>query len=172
MAFEIMIPDFTAEEYDSSDAPYAWLYKHRNNKFLLKQLTDKLKKKAGALGYKGFVATFEAYCESMTAQSGEIPGRAAKFDGQPIELLSGEYICDEKGVRVLDKFGYEQTVCPHPILPIRRLENVDSGEERMEIAYKKGFAWRTITAEKTTVSSSSKILDLAAYGVVVNSENA
>lgn len=172
MAKEIMIPDFTAEQYDSSDAPYAWLYKHRKNKFLLKQLTDKLKKKAGALGYKGFVATFEAYCESMAAKSGEVQGRAAKFDGQPIELMSGEYICDEKGVRVLDKFGYEQMVCPHPILPIRRLENVDSGEERMEIAYKKGCIWRTIIVEKTIISSSSKILDLAAYGVIVNSENA
>ena len=42
----------------------------------------------------------------------------------------------------------------------------------MEIAYKKGLLWRTIIVEKTTISSSSKILDLAAYGVIVNSENA
>lgn len=172
MTKEIIIPDFTAEEYDSSDAPYEWLYEHRNNKFLLRRLTNKMKEKAGALGYKGFVGMFDAYCESRASKNGEITGRATEFDGQPIELLSGEYICDERGVRVLDKFGYEQTVCPHPIMPIRRLQNVDSGEERMEIAYKKGFMWRTIIVEKTTISSSNKILELAAYGVVVNSENA
>lgn len=172
MTKEIIIPDFTAEEYDSSDAPYEWLYEHRNNKFLLRRLTNKMKEKAGALGYKGFVGMFDAYCESRASKSGEITGRATEFDGQSIELLSGEYICDERGVRVLDKFGYEQTVCPHPIMPIRRLQNVDSGEERMEIAYKKGFMWRTIIVEKTTISSSNKILELAAYGVVVNSENA
>lgn len=172
MTNEIAIPDFTKEEYESSDRPYEWLYKNRKNKFLLKQLTKKMKEKAGQAGVKGFIGLFNAYCESMAASHGESLERATSFDGQPMELLSGEYICDEKGVRVLDKFGYEQMVCPHPILPIRRLENVDSGEERMEIAYKKGFGWRTIIVEKTTISSSSKILDLAAYGVVVNSENA
>jgi len=169
---EISIPEYTAEEYASSDKPYEWLYAHRKNKFLLKQLTQRMKDQAGKLGVKSFVGLFNAYCESMAASRGESLERATLFDGQPAELLSGEYVCDEKGVRVIDKFGYEQMVCPHPILPIQRLENVDSGEERMEIAYKKGLLWRTIIVEKTTISSSSKILDLAAYGVIVNSENA
>jgi len=172
MANEIMIPDFTLEEYEDSEAPFAWLYQHKDNKFLLRQLTNKLKKKAGAVGYQGFVAAFEAYCESRSTKGGVPAGRSIDFDGQPLDLDSAGYICDEKGVRVLDKFGYEMTVCPHPILPIRRLVNVDSNEERMEIAYKKGAYWRTIIVEKDVVSSSSSILKLASYGIVVNSENA
>lgn len=172
MPNELAIPEFTAEEYASSHIPYEWLYKHRQNKFLLKQLTQQMKAKAGALGVKGFIGLFNAYCESMAKQSGEMLERATQFDNQPLELMSGDYICDENGVRVLDKFGYESMVCPHPIMPIRRLINVDSEEERIEIAYKKGYIWRSIIVEKSTLSSSSKILELAAYGVIVTAENA
>ena len=65
MTNEIAIPEFTAEEYASSHRPYEWLYERRHNKFLLKQLTQQMKAKAGALGVKGFIGLFNAYCESM-----------------------------------------------------------------------------------------------------------
>lgn len=172
MSNEIEIPEFSLYEYESSSKPYEWLYAKKNDKFLLKQLTQRMHKLAGAVGYKGFVSTFNAYCESMAAQRGETLERATSFNDQPIELITGDYICDERGVRMLDKFGYESVVCPHPIMPIRRLTNVDFGDERMELAYRKGNSWRTIVVEKSVLSSNSKILDLAAFGVVVNSENA
>ena len=59
---------------------------------------------------------------------------STQFDGQDMELFSGEYICDETGVFVHDKFGYEQNICRHPIMPIQRLCNVDSREERLKLA--------------------------------------
>lgn len=172
MGQEIVIPEYTAAEYAESDIPYQWLYAHRKNKFLLKQLTQRMKERAGALGVKGFIGLFNAYCESMAASRGESLERTTDFEGQPTELLTGSYICDERGVRLLDKFGYETVVCPHPIMPARRLINVDSGEERMEIAYKKGLFWRSIIVEKAVLASSNRILELAAYGVAVTSENA
>ena len=89
-----------------------------------------------------------------------------------MELFSGEYICDENGVFVTDKYGYEQTICRHPIMPVQRLCNIDSGEERLKIAYKKGRVWRSIIVEKSVIASSSSILQLAANGIMVNSENA
>lgn len=169
---ELVIPDYTLDEYKQSDAPYAWLYEHRNNKFMLKRLTQILKEKAGSLGFKGFVGMFNAYCETMATRDGIPTDRVTDFDGQPFQLVSGEYICTDSGVAILDKFGYEVAVCPHPIMPIRRLVNVDSGEERLEIAYRKGSIWRTAIVEKSVLASSQKILDLAAYGVIVTSENA
>ena len=33
-----IIPDFTAEQYYNSSEPYEWLYKYKNDKFLMKQL--------------------------------------------------------------------------------------------------------------------------------------
>jgi hypothetical protein len=50
--------------------------------------------------------------------------------------------------------------------------NIDNGEERLEIAYKKGRTWRSIIAEKSVIASSSAILQLAAFGIMVDSDNA
>ena len=172
MSNEIMIPAFSAEDYTNTEKPYEWLYQHRNNKFLLKQLRMRMQEQAGSVGVRGFVALFNAYCESMAARDGVVTGRVTEFDGQPMELLSGEYICVDPTVSIMDKFGYSTIVCRHPIMPVRRLVNIDSGEERLEIAYKKGKIWRGIVVEKSVLASSTKILDLAAVGIFVNSDNA
>lgn len=168
----IEIPDFTAEQYYNSSEPYAFLYNFREDKFLLKQLTQQMKARAGAVGVKCFVALFDAYCEMQAKQQGIVYENSTQFDGQEVELFSGQYICDEFGVSVVDKYGYEQTICRHPIMPVQRLVNIDSGEERLKIAYKKGRAWRSLIAEKSALASSNSILQLAANGVLVNSENA
>ena len=166
------IPEYTAEDYYNSSAPYEWLYQFKSDKFKLKQMTQKMKDKAGAVGVKCFIALFNSYCEMQAQRSGEMLANSTQFDGQDMELFSGEYICDETGVFVHDKFGYEQNICRHPIMPIQRLCNADTGEERLEIAYKKGKNWRTVIVEKSVIASSSSILQLASYGILVNSENA
>ena len=166
------IPEYTADDYYNSSAPYEWLYQFKSDKFKLKQMTQKMKDKAGAVGVKCFIALFNSYCEMQAQRNGEMLANSTQFDGQDMELFSGEYICDETGVFVHDKFGYEQTICRHPIMPIQRLCNVDSGEERLKLAYKKGRFWRSIIVEKSVLASSSGILQLAANGIMVNSENA
>ena len=167
-----IIPDFTAEQYYNSSDPYEWLYQYKNDKFLMKQLMQKMKAKAGAVGVKCFVALFNAYCETVASKAGISLDNSTQFEGQPLELFSGQYKCEESGVYFMDKFGYEVNVCRHPIMPIQRLCNADTGEERLEIAYKKGKNWRTVIVEKSVIASSSSILQLASYGILVNSENA
>ena len=167
-----VIPEYTADDYYNSSAPYEWLYQFKDDKFKLKQMTQKMKDKAGAVGVKCFIALFNSYCEMQAQRSGEMLANSTQFDGQEMELFSGEYVCDETGVFVHDKFGYEQNICRHPIMPIQRLCNVDSGEERLKLAYKKGKLWRSIVVEKSALASSSGILQLAANGIMVNSENA
>ena len=166
------IPEYTAYDYYNSSAPYEWLYQFKSDKFKLKQMTQKMKDKAGAVGVKCFISLFNSYCEMQAQRSGEMLANSTQFDGQEMELFSGEYVCDETGVFVHDKFGYEQNICRHPIMPIQRLCNVDSGEERLKLAYKKGKLWRSIVVEKSALASSSGILQLAANGIMVNSENA
>ena len=166
------IPEYTAGDYYNSSAPYEWLYQFKDDKFKLKQMTQKMKDKAGAVGVKCFISLFNSYCEMQAQRSGEMLANSTQFDGQDMELFSGEYICDETGVFVHDKFGYEQNICRHPIMPVQRLCNVDSGEERLKLAYKKGKLWRSIVVEKSALASSSGILQLAANGIMVNSENA
>ena len=166
------VPVYSVEEYYNTSKPYEWLYQFKDQKFLLRQLCEKMKAQAGAIGVKAFMALWNAYCESMAQQQGMRLENATNFEGQEIELFSGEYICDEYGVMVHDRYGYEQTICRHPVLPVQRLINIDSGEERLKIAFKKGRVWRSVIAEKTTIASSSSILNLSANGIMVNSENA
>ena len=166
------IPQYEADDYYNSSAPYEWLYQFKSDKFKLKQMTQKMKDKAGAVGVKCFISLFNSYCEMQAQRSGEMLANSTQFDGQDMELFSGEYICDETGVFVHDKFGYEQNICRHPIMPIQRLCNVDSGDERLKLAYKKGRFWRSVVVEKSVLASSSGILQLAANGIMVNSENA
>ena len=168
----IDIPYFTADQFYNTEEPYEWLYQFKDNKFLIRQLCERMKEQAGSLGVRAFMALWNAYCEAMAQQSGMRLDNATNFSGQPLELFSGEYIADEYGVAVKDKFGYDQIICRHPIMPVQRLCNIDSGEERLEVAYRKGKSWRSVIVEKSTVASSSGILQLASNGVMVNSENA
>lgn len=172
MNAQIEIPVYTADEYYNTEKPFEWLYQYRDNKFMLRQLCERMKKQAGELGVKAFMALWNAYCEAQAQRSGIKLDNATCFEGQPIELFSGEYFCDDYGVAIRDKFGYEQIICRHPIMPVMRLVNIDSGEERLKIAYKKGKSWREIIVEKSTIASSNSILQLAANGILVNSENA
>lgn len=167
-----IIPEFTADDYYSTTAPYEWLYGFADNKFLLNQMREKLKAQAASVGVRGFVNLWNCYLENAQAKRGISVDNATQFDGQELELLSGQYQCDDSGVYLTDKYGYENAVCRHPIMPVLRLCNIDSGEERMKIAFKKGRFWRTAVVEKSMIASSNQILQLAANGVFVNSENA
>ena len=167
-----VIPEYTADDFYNSSEPYAFLYQYKDDKFLLGQMRERLKAQAAKVGVRGFIGLWNAYLETINQQRGISMDNATQFDGQEIELFSGQYICEETGVFMTDKYGYEQTICRHPIMPVERLVNIDSGEERLKLAYKKGRAWRSIIVEKSVIASSSSILQLAANGIMVNSENA
>ena len=168
----VEIPEYTAEQYYSSSAPYEFLYEFKDDKFKLGQMREKMKAQALSVGVRGFIGLWNAYLETIQQQKGITLDNATDFEGQETELFSGQYICDEYGVATTDKYGYEQVICRHPIMPIERLVNIDTGEERLKIAYKKGKTWRTIIVEKSVIASSNSILQLASNGVLVNSENA
>lgn len=166
------IPEYTRDDYESTSTPYEWLYQFKDNKFALQQMISRMKDAAGKVGVRNFVSIWNAFLENRQQEIGVRADNATQFEDQPLELFSGQYICNDYGVSVNDRFGFEIVICRHPIMPIKRLVNIDSGEERLEIAYRKGSVWRTITAEKSMIASSTQILQLAAYGVLVNSENA
>lgn len=167
-----IVPEYSADDFYNSSAPYDWLSQFSDNKFLASQMREKLKARAAEVGVKGFIGLWNAYLETISKKNGVILENATCFDGQELELFSGGYICDDLGVATTDKHGYEVNICRHPIMPVQRLVNIDSGEERLKIAFRKGRSWRSLIAEKSTIASNSGILQLAASGVMVNSENA
>lgn len=167
------VPEFSMADFLYSTKPYDFLYKYVDNKFLLNQMKEKVKLQASMVGVKGFISMWNAYLDSQRQKGALISfDNATDFEGQPLELYSGAYVCTDNGVYIRDSSGIERIVCLHPIMPIQRLVNIDTGEERLKIAFKKGNTWRDVVVEKTIIASSSSILSLAANGIVVTSENA
>ena len=66
-------------------------------------------------------------------------------------------------------FG-ETLACYHPILPVQRLVNAETGKEKVKLAFKKGARWKEIIVDKGIIASNNKIVSLADYGVSVTSE--
>ena len=167
----ITIPDWTLGDFQTTE-PFEWLCQYMSNKFIFLQLREQARKRAQAVGYKNFVTLLNAYLETKLKQNRIELESATQFDGQPIELYCGNYICDDSGVGYYGRQGEPITVCRHPILPASRLVNIDSGEMRLEMAFKRGNRWRSVVIDRATLASQQKILDLSKLGVAVDSDNA
>lgn len=87
-------------------------------------------------------------------------------------MQCGAWIANEKGIFSLSIMGMEQRACHHPILPICRLSNIQTNEEKVTLAYKRDYQWKKITVDKDLISSANKIVALSKYGISVTSENA
>lgn len=168
---QITIPPYQPEDFHT-DAPYDFLYSFSSDDFVAAIVKQQLKEYAQNIGVKGFITMWNAYLKTKSVASGVRLENVTQFDNQELELFSGRYVCNDYGVSVMNAFGYEQIICLHPIMPVERLINVDTGDERLRIAFKKGQFWRSIVVEKSVLASTSNILQLANSGVLVNSENA
>lgn len=153
-------------------APYEELYKLRKQPFVHAAQMEELALYAAHKGFKGFKTMYKRYTESLKAQSDTIYiDNVTSFTNQPLELDAGDWEAADDGV--YKKFGYNTEVaCPHPIMPVERLVNIDTGEEKLKLAFRKGTIWRRIIVSKTVLASSNKVTDLAGSGIAVTSQNA
>lgn len=95
------------------------------------------------------------------------------FTGKYDAMKCGAWIASDDGIHTFNKdYDNEVIVCYHPILPVKRLKNLETGEEQICLAYKRNHIWKEITVPKELISSSSKIVSLSKLGVAVTSENA
>lgn len=94
------------------------------------------------------------------------------FDGPYERMYCGAWIAREDGVWVQDTGRPDVQACYHPILPIERLKNVETGEEQIKLAYKRNGRWDEVIVPKTMVTSANRIVALSGRGIAVTSENA
>ncbi len=94
--------------------------------------------------------------------------------GAPISLRQpAGWSYSEEGIIVTDKkTGEPVNICRTPIILTKRLKSLETGEERMEIAFLRDKRWHTATYPRSTIFSSRKITELADLGCTVTSENA
>lgn len=94
------------------------------------------------------------------------------FTGDYDRMYCGMWIANDSGIYAQTSGGIEEVVCYHPILPIERLKNLETGEEQIKLAYKRNGRWEEIVVPKTMVTSANKIVALSSRGIAVTSENA
>ncbi|EXG84111.1 DNA/RNA helicase, superfamily II [Clostridium sp. ASBs410] len=96
------------------------------------------------------------------------------FSGPYDNMQCKEWLATENGICLRNpSTGYTDILaCYHPILPIERLKNLETGEEQIKLAYKRNGRWEEIIVPKTMVTSANKIVSLSGRGIAVTSENA
>lgn len=84
-------------------------------------------------------------------------------------MICGYWNATERGII---KPNSDEYACYHPILPVERLKNIETGAEQIKLAYKRNGIWHEIVVPKSLIASASKIVALAEQGIAVTSENA
>ncbi len=100
------------------------------------------------------------------------PGEVIK--NAPVRLrIPAGWRVSANGIEYLnDKSGLWVLICRTPILLNRRLKSLDTGEEKMEIAFLRDEKWHTYIVQRSVLFQSRAITQLADIGITITSENA
>lgn len=126
---------------------------------------------------QNFKRLYKAIQAEIIQQQKQLNSYVTEFTKAPLKLKCKNYICNDLGV-VKSEFNQvlmtsvDTVICTHPILPVERLINVDTNTEKVKLAFYKDKKWQTVIAEKNTLASKNKILQLANTGIEVNENNA
>jgi len=94
--------------------------------------------------------------------------------GAPVNLRQPEgWIYSEKGISHIDeKKAIPTMVCRTPLILTQRLKSMETGEEKIEIAFKRDGQWSRAIYPRSTIFTSRNITVLADLGCTITSENA
>ena len=91
-------------------------------------------------------------------------------------LSTGSFRATDKGVVYVtvsaDGDMHYETVCHHPLIPVGRLESMETGETSVKIAFKRGGYWKEIAVPRQQIAATRTIIDLAKHDIDVTSETA
>ena len=169
--------NFTFDEFNTP-APYEELYKHFDTPFLFQTATNKMAENAKTVGFKGFKSTLKTFLDTMQNERRRmrsmVPNQT-EFDGQAMELNCGVWESTDWGIYRDTAVGGREYACAHPIMPVSRLINIDTGEVKLTIAFKppgRDKKWRTTIVDKATISTARNITSLSSQGISVTSNSA
>lgn len=178
-----LIPPWTADDF-LTKKPYEWLYgMQKQDEFLFVRLMKKTGEMAVEKGItiSEFKSLWKAYISTVESRQTLLGKNTTRFSGQE-NLLSenvkwlqcGDYRCDDDGISYIGRQSETIRVISHPLMPIKRILNIDSGEEKIQLAFTRGVnsQWKTLITGKDTVASAQRIIALSKNGIAINSENA
>ena len=166
---EISVKQYSKAEFNTEE-PYRVLFELRNNRFKYNQMFTILKDNASAVGFKDFGRMLKSYAEEQAGR-GVIIDNVTQFDGQSIELKTGEWLADDFGVTRRNERNGEDIACVHPIMPVERLTNIDTGVAKIRIAFNRGEGWKNEIYDRRLLADNRSILELSINEIAVTSEN-
>ena len=87
------------------------------------------------------------------------------FTGDYDRMACGGWIANDTGIFAQNSGGVEEVACYHPILPVERLKNLETGEEQIKLAYKRNGRWNEIIVPKTMITSVMALLSMSPLSV-------
>lgn len=165
---------YTKEDFENTTKPFEDIYKLHADPFQEKRMLEQVAQLAKALKVIDFKKTYQAYVRSAKVASDSIEQNYTSFDEQAMELDTGEWIADDSGIWKYGSFGGQEIACPHPIMPVERLKNIDTGELKIRLAFRRGGKerrkdWSEILTDFDTVSNAKNIVSLSRIGISVTS---
>lgn len=162
---------YTAEDFLYTKYPYEEAASETNF-FKKGQLIEQLDMRARAVGVKKFMTLWKQYDKMQRKTSDDERSFLAPIGGSDLQLDSAGWHMDASGIWKETPNGGCEYACIHPIAPIRRLTNIDTGEEQLTILYERSGNMRQITRSKRELFDASRILALSSVGVAVTSQTA
>lgn len=168
------LPEYTKEQLQTAEAIMDVYEKYGKTPALLQLKLGELSDQAKAHGVKRFreaIADFEKGRRMDGLKTG-LTTEGFKCGGAP--LLCGEWECSEYGVSRNTMKGKE-VACSHPIFPVERLRNIDTGLVQYRLAFVRSKAQKTpqtIVVDSETISTSRSIVKLSNMGISVTSTTA
>ncbi len=145
---------------------------------MILSLEDRAKELGVKTKFDSLIKAYQNVEKEMKRQQREKPVTSldnwTNFTGGDYEnMYCGAWIATDDGIHAMNyQSGNDIIACYHPILPVERLKNLETGEEQLVIAYKRNNVWREVKVPKDVVSSANKIISLSKLGISVTSENA
>ena len=165
---------YTAADFLDTTKPFEAVYARHSSPFDEGRMLERMAKVAQALKVPNFRKMYQAYVKSLKQASGDLAvDNIAQFDQQDLELITGDWQADDSGVWKYGGYGAYEIACTHPILPVERLRNIDTGELKVKLRFRRGThgrrVWSEILTDFDTVSNAKNIVKLAQIGISVTS---
>ena len=175
-----MLPEKYEYEYSDflGDAPYEKLYSYFGMPLVMSREVIKMSENAKLVGFKNFKTLWGEYLkikDQERRQQLSVMPNQTEFDDQALELNCGGWESTDWGIFRINKFGAREIACAHPIMPVERLVNIDTGEVKIKLNFKRSGRdrrWSSTIVDKSTISTARSITNLAAQGISVTSSTA
>ena len=167
--------EYTFEDFMSTE-PYDRLYDLFGAPFVFQAEVEKVAKRAKEVKFHGFKKMLKTYLEAqqIDRRKNMVPNQT-EFEGQYIELNCGIWNSTDFGIYRDTAIGGKDIACAHAIMPVERLVNIDTGDVKLKLAFKRSGSdrkWQTTIVGKDVISTARNITSLSSQGISVTSTSA